>query len=168
MDSCFTSSHQLAAAKSNPSTVSHLTVVMPIAVHQLLYLHINLWSWELFAPCAMETSTELSSRVNLLFYSNVPLMEPDKNQILEWLRQAGHARKCFGTVEFRSAHLPAAVDRYGYGTLLMWRYLWGPNRANILDPEKTNIIFYMEADTRPIRDRWLESLFQVFLINLQN
>ena len=132
-----------------------LTVVVPLALHQLIYLKVSLWSWaKLFPPC-FENST-LAPSVNLLFYSNVPLSLNVSAAILEMCEPF---RQCFGRISFVDAKIKPERDVYGEGTVDMFYNLWGPERHVFLDPKETNVIYLMEPDTRPVRANWLEKVY---------
>ena len=158
-DKCFTWDLELEALRPLSSAYNQrrwiLTVVVPFALHQLIYLDVSLWSWsELFPPCS--ESSKISNSVNLVFYSIVALSPDIQNRILDNCRLFRH---CFGNISFVDARIPPERDAYGEGTVDMFYNLWGPQRENFLDPNQTNVMFYMEPDARVVRSNWLEQIY---------
>ena len=157
-DKCFDLDSELQSMRPPPSNRDHkrwiLTVVIPFALHQLISLKVSLWSWQtLFPPCS-KTST-LSSSINLMFYSNVPLTPAISRSILELSEPF---RRCFGFISFADANINPQLDADEQFSEMFYK-LWGPERHMFLDPKETNVLFFMETNTRPVRALWLEKIY---------
>ena len=105
-------------------------------------------------PCYVN---EAKLPVDLVFWFHQDLdCNPSVIETVEqMLLKIPRARDCFSKVYFLSANIPADLDYYGDGTIIMFYKLL----RNQFIQESYSYIFFMEADVWPIQSNWLSALW---------
>lgn len=129
----------------------NLAIVIPFIRSQLLNVKKQLNLSELYTPCRNHFEF-----IDLIFYHN-----EGRDSFLETeLRRFRFTNKCFRNIRYLSVKLTEREEKYPFGSFFMWQKL-------LLEEHASNVslraygythFFFMEPDTRPIREYWLDAI----------
>lgn len=134
-----------------PKLPKKFSIVIPFHVKQTDKV-INLMdSWSYFRPCNLSW---VKLDIDLIFY-----VARQDNQNFDHYKFIKHKNlECFGKIDIvEYIFLDDRTDNHNIGSRLMFEYMLDATNEIF---KRQNFIFYMEADTRPIRSNWLVGLYK--------
>ena len=170
-ETCFGEQVPLIVTPQNSVSNPRLAVIILFTITEFAFVELNLWSWKdsLFPPCSSSSAAKLSSQIDLVFYTNRPLVTKESTLVLKWLEDSG-SRKCFNAVKFISINVDPQRDKSGHNALDMFYELWWDEyyglvnlkeKPLLLERNSTHYVLIMEPDTRPIIPNWLEVVYDI-------
>lgn len=134
-----------------PKLPKKISIVIPIHVKQIDQLVQQIRSWSYFRPCNSASSI---LDIDLIFF-----IARRKNQNFDHKILINQDNlECFKQVKIvEYIFFDESSDNHNIGSRIMFEYMLG--RSNEVFMEQS-YVFYMEADTRPIRPNWLVGLYK--------
>lgn len=134
-----------------PKFPDKISIVMPFHIKQAEKVIKLMDSWSLYRPCDLSS---MPFRIDFIFF-----IARSNNQNFDAEKFTKHKNlECFSRVEIvEYVFLDQRLDNHNMGSRIMFEYML--NRSDDVF-KKQSFIFYMEPDTRPIRQNWLIGLYK--------